>query len=106
MVALAQDVKTCGKCFRLLSAESFRFSNRPAGKRHTVCRDRRRKCDQTRCRVYRQKILSRELRSIRRTQSVENLWALVMNLCTPLGGLSNVLKLFQDRILDEQTTSA
>ena len=43
---------------------------------------------------------------MRRTQSIENLWALVMNLCTQLGGLSNVLVMFRDRILDEQTTSA
>jgi len=106
MTAPLQDMRTCGTCFRLLPIASFRFSNKPAGKRHTVCRDCRRKYDQACRRASRQKMLSRELRSIRRTQNVENLCALVMNLCTQLGGLSNVLKFFRDRILDEQTTSA
>ena len=101
-----QQMKTCSKCYRLLPVESYHFADKPAGKRRSVCPNCRRQHDQDRRRASRQKVLSRELRSIRRTQSVENLWALVMNLCTQLGGLSNVLKLIRERILDEQTSSA
>ena len=104
MIASDPETKTCGKCLRRLPVESFRFANKPAGKRHTICNDCKRQYDQDRRLVNRQKVLCRGLRHIRRAKTVETVANVLQDLCTRLGSFNTLFDTYVEMLLDEKTT--